>query len=54
MFNGVQLSYEAGYRELGGRTLYLMLSEGFTMGGVKRRLVIVTESGTVKVVTELR
>ena len=48
-FNGVQLSYERGYKELGGRTLYLLFSLGFTSGVVERRFVVITESGSVKV-----
>lgn len=40
-FNGVQLSYEHGYKELGGRTIYLLFSKGFTSGVVERRFVII-------------
>ena len=28
-FNGIQLSYEEGYVEVGGRTVYIVLSQGF-------------------------
>jgi hypothetical protein len=49
LLNGLQISYEAGYKETGGRTLHLMLSQGFTSGVVARRFVRVTESGSVKV-----
>ena len=47
--NNVQLSYEAGYKELGGRTVYIQFAKGFTSGIVTRKFVVVTESGTVKV-----
>ena len=30
LINGMQLSYEEGYKELGGRTLYIQVSRGFT------------------------
>jgi hypothetical protein len=49
LFNGVQLSYESGYKELGGRTIYVLISKGFTSGTVLQKYVIVTESGTIKV-----
>lgn len=49
MLNGLQLSYEAGYKETGGRTVYLLLSQGFTSGVIARRVVTVTESGAVSV-----
>jgi hypothetical protein len=49
LLNGLQLSYEGGYKEIGGRTLYLVFSQGFTSGVVLKRLVTVTESGEVKV-----
>jgi hypothetical protein len=49
MLNGLQLSYEGGYKELGGRTLYIVFSKGFTSGVVSQRLVTVTEDGAVKV-----
>ena len=30
--NGVRISYEAGYRETGGRTVYVQFQMGFTSG----------------------
>ncbi|MGN6656879.1 MAG: hypothetical protein ACTHJ9_16245 [Rhodanobacter sp.] len=48
-FNGVQLSYESGYKETGGRTIYLLISKGFTSGAVAQRYIVVTENGTIKV-----
>ncbi|RUL70505.1 hypothetical protein [Dyella choica] len=52
--NGLQLSYEAGYKELGGRTIYIVLSKGFTSGTIGKKFVVVTESGTLSVSDELR
>jgi hypothetical protein len=49
VFNGVQLSYSGGYKQLGGRTIYVTFSKGFTSGVVGRHLVEITESGTVRV-----
>ena len=47
--NGVQLSGEGGYKELGGRTLYLIFSMGFTSGITQAKLVSVNERGDIKV-----
>jgi hypothetical protein len=47
--NGIQLSYEAGYKELGGRTIYLLFSKGFTSGMVQSRTVEVNEKGEIRV-----
>lgn len=47
--NGIQLSYEAGYRELGGRTIYLLFTNGFTSGVVQSQLLAINETGEVKV-----
>lgn len=47
--NGVQLSGEGGYAELGGRTIYLVLSMGFTSGISKSKLVSVNERGEIKI-----
>ncbi|MHA6203493.1 hypothetical protein ACXU4B_03600 [Dyella soli] len=52
--NGFQLSYEAGYKELGGRTLYIVFSKGFTSGTAGRKFVVITESGAIRVTDELR
>jgi len=45
--NGVQITYEAGYVDLGGRTIYVIFSRGFTSGVVLQRYVSVTETGVV-------
>ena len=47
--NGVQISYEGGYVDLGGRTIYVVFSRGFTSGRVMQRYVAVTETGAVSV-----
>jgi hypothetical protein len=52
LLNGLQLSYERGYAELGGRTLYLRFSKGFTSGIVGARLVTIAESGTISIASE--
>jgi hypothetical protein len=47
--NNVQLSGEGGYTGLGGRTLYLLLSMGFTSGRTESRFVTISEENGVKV-----
>jgi hypothetical protein len=48
--NGMQLSYEGGYKNLGGRTLYIQLSSGFFVSGIKaRKFVVINERGDVLV-----
>ena len=47
--NAVQLSGEGGYKELGGRTLYLVLSMGFTDGTPHAKLITLDERGDIKV-----
>jgi hypothetical protein len=48
--NGMQLSFEGGYKNLGGRTLYIQLSSGFFVSGIKaRRVVVINERGDVLV-----
>ena len=47
--NGVQITYEGGYVDLGGRTIYIVFSRGFTSGHTDQRYVAVTESGSVTV-----
>ncbi len=47
--NGVQITYEGGYVDLGGRTIYVIFSRGFTSGVVLQRYVSVTETGLVVV-----
>jgi hypothetical protein len=42
--NGVEVTYEAGYPEVGGRTIYLL----FSMGRVKQRVAL-SEHGGISV-----
>ena len=51
--NGVRISYEAGYKELGGRTVYIQLQMGFTSDTTKKALVTITEDGKI-VVSEVQ
>ncbi|WP_379654755.1 hypothetical protein [Pseudoxanthomonas sp. UC19_8] len=51
--NGVQTTYADGDPELGGSAVYLVLSAGFTSGVVKRKFVVITESGSAKVTDKL-
>lgn len=54
-FNGVRISYEAGYAELGGRTIYIQFQAGFTSGTREKVLVTLTEDGKVEVIrTEVK
>lgn len=43
--NGIQLSYERRYEILGGRTVYIMFSSGFTSGIRETFIIAVTENG---------
>lgn len=45
--NGVQLSSEGGYANLGGRTLYVQLSMGFMSGIASGKVVIIKERGDI-------
>jgi hypothetical protein len=49
MANSIQLSYEHGYKDLGGRTIYLLMTMGFTSGVPQGKLVSVTERGDIKI-----
>lgn len=48
--NGMQLTYESGYKELGGRTVYIVLVKGFTSGTQATQRVEVNERGDFRVV----
>lgn len=52
MVNGIQISYEAGYRQTGGRTVYVLLSKGFTSARLEGKLISVSESGRITVEDE--
>ena len=49
LVNGVQLSYEPGYKQTGGRTVYVVLSKGFTTGIQESQVVSVNERGSVEI-----
>ncbi|HUK99639.1 MAG TPA: hypothetical protein VLX29_02155 [Nitrospirota bacterium] len=48
-YNGIQISYEEGYKQLGGRTIYIILQMGFTSGIKKQMQISLTENNTVEV-----
>ena len=47
--NAVQLSYIHDYAELGGRTLLLVVSRGFTEGLGRRVLIVLNETGNFSI-----
>lgn len=47
--NGMLLSYERGYKDLGGRTLYIQVLRGFTSEIPVRRTIEVNERGDIVV-----
>lgn len=48
--NGVQLSYERGNQNSGGRTVYVIFSRGFTAGVEVVKILAVNEKGEVSIV----
>lgn len=48
-YNGIQLSYEHGYKELGGKTIYIIFQMGFTSGTMRQVLLSLSENGEVKI-----
>lgn len=49
LYNGIQLSYEGGHYDLGGRTIYIMLQMGSAPGIQKKVLISITEKGSIKI-----
>jgi len=49
MANGVRISYEAGYAELGGRTVYVQLQMGWTSSTRQKGVITVTENGKIEI-----
>ena len=48
--NGMQLSFEAGYKERGGRTLYVKMLSGFVAPGDRvEKVLVINERGDVEV-----
>lgn len=48
--NGIQLSYEHGYKKLSGKIIYLQFQVGFTSGIRQLFIIAVSENGNVKVI----
>lgn len=46
--NGIQLSYTHGYKELGGREIYIQFQKGFTSGSVAQATLIINENGEIR------
>ena len=53
IINDIQISYEAGPRDYGGRTVHVLLSKGFTSGRQDAKLISVGEFGVVRIGTPL-
>ena len=49
VYNGIQISYEEGYKELGGKTIYIIFQMGFTSGVKKQTVLSLAENNTVKI-----
>jgi hypothetical protein len=47
--NGVRISYEEGYKELGGRTVHIQFQVGFTSSTEQKALITITEDGKIEV-----
>jgi len=47
--NGIQLTYEAGYVQVGGRTLYIQFQKGFTSGIDERTIISIQEDGSQRI-----
>jgi hypothetical protein len=47
--NGIRISYEAGYAQLGGRTIYIHLQMGYTSHTRMQAVVTVKEDGKIEV-----
>jgi len=46
------VSYDPGYKELGGKTIYLSLYVGFNSGTTERVLITLTENGKIEILKE--
>ena len=47
--NGIQVSSDAGYPGMGGQSIYIRLSLGFTSGELAHKYVVVSEENGVQV-----
>ncbi len=50
--NGIQLSYDPGWKQLGGRTVYISFLSGFTSGSKEIFIISVSEDGRQTVVNK--
>jgi hypothetical protein len=53
LYNFIQLSYERGYKELGGRTIYIKLGIALTSGEDTAIFIAIHEDGQVKITRHL-
>jgi hypothetical protein len=49
MVNGIQMTFEEGYKEMGGKTVYVQFSRGFSSGIKATKVISVNEAGEIKV-----
>ena len=52
--NGIQLSYEAGYKSLGGKTIYMQFQMGFTSGLKQVVVVSLNSQGEFNVLKSIK
>ncbi|MBU8902021.1 MAG: hypothetical protein KOO69_04725 [Victivallales bacterium] len=48
-YNGILLTYERGYKRLGGRVIYILLQFGFLSGVKEKVLLTVRENGNITI-----
>jgi hypothetical protein len=48
-YNGIQISYEHGYRDKQGKTIYIKLIKGFTDREAETHIITIMEQGTIEV-----
>lgn len=46
--NGVQISFEEGYEETGGKLLYIAFTKGFSSGSFQKTVILIPEKGPVR------
>jgi hypothetical protein len=52
LINGLQLSQESHFRELGGPHIYLMFTMGITSGMTQKKLVTISKRGDITITQE--
>lgn len=50
--NGIQISFELGYKETGGKKIYIVLTEGLTSGRARAVTIQFTEAGKLRITQE--